>query len=375
MRSKFYLLYGTIILAYLAFLKQLIAMWSTHNTLVNFHHDINDLDWDIRPCTDNSTASSATKKTHKRFSVFACSIHSSTVAYTFYAPLTAAGWQRVGYKVIVIFVGDFRLAEASSSRLIATRRLLRRMGAIVLNIQCDKSYATKISQLVRVFVGLFPTDLVDDEDGIITTDSDLMPIDNRQYESNINSDGFLINSHCCGNFQRRGKTYRMLAMSHIFLTKKTWRALLLESVQRAELLSLNSSLDLLSSEAPFSFDTINLYAQHEFQLMYNQDMTKGDSAWFMDQILCSMLLTDYRQNHPNLIIEERNLTERLDRDFGILLWNKTSFEQFGDAHLPHDDVFIPYKWDILNNLLRFLFTSSQVNLFNKYYQLYNIVGG
>ncbi|CAF3871407.1 unnamed protein product, partial [Rotaria magnacalcarata] len=44
---------------------------------------------------------------NRRFAIFACSIHANTFAYTFYTPITAASWQRIGYQAIVVFVGDF----------------------------------------------------------------------------------------------------------------------------------------------------------------------------------------------------------------------------------------------------------------------------
>ncbi|CAF3916798.1 unnamed protein product, partial [Rotaria sp. Silwood1] len=43
----------------------------------------------------------------RKFAVFASSIHSELRSYIFYTPITAAAWQRIGYEVIVIFVGDF----------------------------------------------------------------------------------------------------------------------------------------------------------------------------------------------------------------------------------------------------------------------------
>ncbi|CAF1965509.1 unnamed protein product, partial [Rotaria magnacalcarata] len=353
---------------------QLLVRWFSNKDVLNFYNDENDPNWGLESFSHNSTVNSSSHNPTRRFAVFACSIHSSTLAYIFYAPLIVAAWRRVGYEVIVIFVGDFHLPEATSPRFNITRRFLRRMGAIVLKIQSNVSYATKISQLIRVFVGLLPTAVVKDEDGLITTDADLIPINSGQYEFDPRSDGFLINPLCCGNFQRRGSIYRMLPMSHVYLKKRTWRAILIQSKQRAELLFLNGSRELLSNNAQFSFQTINLYAHHEFSDIYDQNMVKGDSAWYMDQMLLSMLLTDYRGNHPSLVIAQRNLTERLDRDSGISYWNRSSFDQFGDAHLPHDEIFTPHYWEILNKLLRFLFTDTQVNIFNRYYYTYKLSG-
>jgi hypothetical protein len=370
MKLRFFLFFGMSCLVYFILYRQVMLVWPFQQTPIDIYNYMNGSAWTVKSVMGRSIVSSIRHKTGRRVAVFACSIHSSTTAYIFYTPLSAAAWQRIGYDVITLFVGDFRLVELQSS-LYITQQLLQQMGVLVLNVQCNASYATKISQLIRVFIGFLPSSFVGDEDGLITTDSDLIPLDYRQYEPSTNNDGFLINSYCCGLFNRRGKEYRMLPMSYIYLSKRTWQALLIESVHRSELLSLNVSLSLLSPETSLSSSMVSLYARHEFKHVFDQDMIKGDDAWYMDQILCSMLLTDYRQNHPNLRLSERNLTERLDRKFGILSWNRSSFEQFGDAHLPHDDIFEPSNWEILNKLLRFLFTDSQVDMLNQYYKQYS----
>ena len=52
---------------------------------------------------------------NRRFAIFACSIHAHVLAYTFYTPLTAASWKRVGYDSIVVFVGDFTKPNVMNS--------------------------------------------------------------------------------------------------------------------------------------------------------------------------------------------------------------------------------------------------------------------
>ncbi len=146
--------------------------------------------------------------------------------------------------------------------------------------------------------------------------------------------------------------------------------MLFESVQRAELLSISPDSNLLSYNAPLSFDTISIYARHEFRNVYDQRMDKGDLAWYMDQVLCSMLLTDYRHNHPEFLVSERSLGQRLDRVANISFWNRDNFEKFVDAHLFDDQIFDPSYWKVFNRFLSFVFKPHQVHLFNEYYQLY-----
>jgi hypothetical protein len=163
-------------------------------------------------------------------------------------------------------------------------------------------------------------------------------------------------------------------VGHIYLKKKAWRAMLMESKQRSELLvnATDQTQYLLSANASISFDLISLYARHEFKQIYDSVMNKGDSAWYMDQILCSMLITDYREKHKNFKISERGRAGRLDRANGIGYWNRDKFDQFGDAHLIHDSILQERNWKIFNKLLNALFSETLVKLFNDYYLQYLI---
>ncbi|UJR31962.1 hypothetical protein I4U23_019435 [Adineta vaga] len=312
---------------------------------------------------------------NRRFAIFGCSIHVFVQAYTYYTPITAASWQRIGYEVIVLFVGDFKKPNVLNHRLNLSRNYLKRIGAHIVDVQCNESYAVKISQLVRVFAGFLPDSIVQDEDNILTGDSDLMPLKAGEYKPTAGTDGFIFNAFCCGSFQRKQKSYRMFPMGHIFLQKKIWRAMVMESKQRAELLSKvdKPTQELLSENAPLSFETITLYARHEFQQVYDQRMDKGDAAWYMDQILCSMLLIDYRERHPTFNVSERGRIDRLDRAFGIGAWDRTNFDQYGDAHLVHDEVLQQGNWKIFTKLLKALFNDTMVTLFNDYYKQYMII--
>lgn len=146
---------------------------------------------------------------NRRFAIFACSIHSNVQAYTFYTPITAASWKRAGYETIVVFVGDFTHPNILTGRLNLSRNYLKRVGAYIVDIQCNASYAVKLSQLVRLFAGFLPDSIVHDDDDILTGDSDLMPLKPREYLPTSGTDGFIFNAHCCGSFKRRGRSYKM----------------------------------------------------------------------------------------------------------------------------------------------------------------------
>jgi hypothetical protein len=146
---------------------------------------------------------------NRRFAIFACSIHSSILAYTYYTPITAASWRRVGYETIVVFVGDFNKTNVLTARLNLSRTYLKHVGAHIVDVQCNESYSVKLSQLVRVFAGFLPDHIVHDDDDILTGDSDLMPLKVSEYQPTLGTNGFIFNAFCCGSFERRNKSYRM----------------------------------------------------------------------------------------------------------------------------------------------------------------------
>jgi hypothetical protein len=146
---------------------------------------------------------------NRRFAVFACSIHESIRAYTFYTPITAASWQRIGYEAIVVFVGNFSKPDVLTARLNLSRNYLKHVGAHVVDLQCSEAHSVKLSQLVRVFSGFLPDSIVEDEDNILTGDSDLIPLKGTEYKPSPGTNGFIFNAHCCGTFGRRGKNYKM----------------------------------------------------------------------------------------------------------------------------------------------------------------------
>lgn len=157
----------------------------------------------------NETRPPSPERQTRRFAIYGCSIHSTTQAYTFYTPIVAAAWKRAGYESIVVFVGDFTLPNVLTARLNLSRNYLKHVGAHILDLQCNASYATKLSQLVRVFSGFLPDSLVRDDDDVLTGDSDLMPLKTADYLPTTGTDGFIFNAFCCGSFQRRQRSYKM----------------------------------------------------------------------------------------------------------------------------------------------------------------------
>jgi hypothetical protein len=165
--------------------------------------------------SDQRIAIDSQTRMTRRFAVFACSIHSTTLTYLFYAPILVSSWKRLGYETIVIFVGDFNVSNVSTHRLNIIRTYLKHVGAHIIDIQCNAAYAVKVSQVIRVFVGFLPDSIVADDDSILTTDSDIMPLRASEYWPTLGTDGFIFNAFCCGTFKRRNRVYRMFPSKFI----------------------------------------------------------------------------------------------------------------------------------------------------------------
>ncbi|CAF4311322.1 unnamed protein product, partial [Rotaria magnacalcarata] len=66
-------------------------------------------------------------------------------------------------------------------RLNLSRNYLKHVGAHIIDVQCNESYSIKLSQLIRVFSGFLPDSIAQDDDNILTGDSDLIPLKASEY--------------------------------------------------------------------------------------------------------------------------------------------------------------------------------------------------
>ena len=330
------------------------------------------------PISSTSTTSISNKT--RRFVIFSSSIHSKLRSYIFYTPITAAAWQRLGYEVIVIFIGDWLSLKTIDSSILSqlnlTERFLQRLNVHIIHFQSDKAHSIKLSQLVRIFSGYLPDGIVRDHDYILTSDSDIIPLRADDYQIGENSIGFIYNAFCCGSFQRRNQTYQMYPLSHICLRKRIWRDLFLRSIQREELLIsdvANVNQQLLSDKPSLSFELISLYTRHEFPHLYDSNMTKGDAAWYMDQVYISMLIHDYFTKNSNIQLDKRRKNSvRLDPRLSLQAWEPARFKEYGDAHIIHDEIFDSYRWSPFKRLLDFLFDQNLANDFDFYYKQFTL---
>ncbi|CAF3581039.1 unnamed protein product [Rotaria socialis] len=334
----------------------------------------------------------------KQYVFATCSI-SSREAYCFYTPIVTLAWRRLGFEVIVIFVGDFinlkNHKKSEDIELIIDH--IHLFGGITYDFQASGGYDTRVAQLIRIFLAFLPMNFTNDDDYFTITDSDLIPLRREQYMLTKDyPDGFIVNRFCCGFFTQRNRSYQMIPMSHLYMKKRLWRKMVLQSFIHEELINitehfhsgLNGSYEyqfmrsyskrdlkslLLNEHKTIDFATLSLYARHEFQEVYEMPTIRAKAGWDMDQVLITMLLYDYLNKTTEgqqVKIHERKMLERLDRERPFLAWpTKLDFSQYGDAHITHN-IFQMKFWPTHLRLFKYLFNETIVQILNEYYRKY-----
>ena len=244
--------------------------------------------------------------------------------YTFNIPVVVHAWRRINIEPIVLIIKDdnqfINKENSSSSEII---KYLNLLNVQTLYIQANRNFSIVISQVIRMFIGIFPDDILLDDDFIMTTDSDLAPLNPSYYNVDMNRTETTItvwNAFCCGSFEHADKKmYRMFPMGHIGMTKKNWR-------NAIELNKMNYTLD---------GDSVLKMLLKMYGKDFKQDEAKGGFSWYADQRLISAYVNLYAENN-NKTLDLRGYSGiRLDRGNTEAGWNWSlaNKDKLTDAHL------------------------------------------
>ena len=224
----------------------------------------------------------------RKYVAISTSIQVEKNFYMFYLPVTCQSWRRIGFEPIIIMVlseindsfVDLRTynyynesqqdskkinAELTSLQL-KVIEYLKRLQVKIFYMRAFKKYEAQIGMLARIFLGYISKEYIaDDNDYIITSDTDLIPINHEYYEFSYKSDGEITvwNGFCCGIFEFKGEYYNEYAMSHIGMKKYMWRNILTYDV------NFNKFFETFSSEINFDRSSIvkvinELFGQNRF---------------------------------------------------------------------------------------------------------------
>ena len=321
------------------------------NVLVDKHKLVNNV-----PAVTNTTywfPHQNISLDHRKFAVLAVSTPvNNNYNYVFIIPLTVLAWKRVGYDTLMLIAGS-EVEWKNHTVLSAIYRYLMKLDCTVHFLNCEPKHRTMISQVSRLFAASVLRDLLRDDDYLITSDSDLWPINSSIYE--LKSPPYKIvntNSDCCGYFDFNGTTYKMLPMCSTGASTATWLELLADDIP------------------PQTAADILLYFNKRFgNDSTKQEVQKGENAgWYSDQRMMSILVQEWinRNNRSSVQYIPRDVRrDRIDR----ARWTSPSLVNKTDAHLL-ENAYNYKTWFQLTPLLRQMYgeDSSAFNFCMQYFE-------
>ena len=117
-------------------------------------------------------------KANRRFVIISVSVDQYKDFYYFNLPITVLAWRKIGIEPLVIVVKTSGQEINPLARKSIEYLELFRIQLLV--IDSEPGYEMTTSMLIRLFVGLVPDHLIRDDDLIISSDTDLIPV-NRNY--------------------------------------------------------------------------------------------------------------------------------------------------------------------------------------------------
>ncbi|RNA32007.1 hypothetical protein BpHYR1_053322 [Brachionus plicatilis] len=277
--------------------------------------------------------------------------------YFFYLPFAAQAWKRLGFQPIVLLVsteqGDLNNFNNQNGPALKTIKYLKKLGATVKLIKSQKYYGLMTSMICRLFVGAL--DFLDEEDYVVTSDSDLMPIRSQYYEIKDMEAITAWNSECCGNFMHKNRSYKMYPMGHIGMKKKHWKGVM-NLTSDAEI-QTKTIIDLL--EAFFSSNHVKK----------DNEIKRGDATWNADQIILSQKINIYSSDlNRTKIVQKPYQGIRLDRSQSLttlmnLVDNK--FSKLTDFHAFHSNFL--KRWIVTSKLLTKMFNNETLEILFSYH--------
>jgi len=143
----------------------------------------------------------------RKIVVVSANLDSKTNNYLFNLPMVCLAWRRLNFEPIVLIVSS----KLSQINKLANKSIeyLKFFNVKIVNVEAPSNYETMTGMLSRLFIGLLPDELAAANDFLITSDSDLYPI-NKEYYNILNNDAIKAwNAFCCGVFQHENNHYEM----------------------------------------------------------------------------------------------------------------------------------------------------------------------
>ena len=314
---------------------------------------------DVNVYNDSSLEIIVEKSVARRFAVISTSIvDENFFYYMFYIPICSLAWRRIGYEPLVLIVRN----NASQLTTVSNKTIecLNYFKVAVIFVEAPQAYERQIGMLARLFGGLLPNSIVNEQDFLILCDSDLIPISKETFHFYNTNAISIVNAFGTGALvEHKGKKYDMFPMSYIGMRKWQWR----------EVMQLKKSSIL-------NGDTIMDHVKRilvEARFVKDSDIVHGGDGWFTDQYTVTIAINDYMRS-DDAVRRKRKLNKfkfpglRMDRVEDKSCWYQKlsgKFDQVIDAHMFHADAKAKFEW--IYDLLLKLFGK---NICNKHLDKY-----
>lgn len=273
--------------------------------------------------------------------------------YTFFLPITSMAWLKIGYQPIVILVSsDYSKLSQLGSKSV---EYLKKLGVKLIQIESVPGYEKMTCMISRLFIGYI--DLLEDDDFVLTSDSDLIPIQKEFYSINKTDSIVILNANCCGSFEFNRKVYKMFPMSYIGMKKSKWRDLM--GLQQSHKIDTK----LILNKVVRVFQNLSLIKR-------NDQIRAGDESWFLDQKMVSLMISNYIKNNISQLELKAYQGTRLDRESfkSELDIDDANFEQLTDFHMFHENLF--QNWNLMNLFFKKFFDQKSYKFVIEYYREY-----
>jgi hypothetical protein len=212
--------------------------------------------------------------------------------------------------------------------------------------------------MARIYLGALPNEIVKENDYIITTDSDLIPVSNSYFNFYNTKAITVLNAYCIGFVDRKRKKYEMFPMAYIGMRKWQWKEVMnMSGKEELNGETMMTHLRLIHGDGMFR---------------KNVEVMRGDEIWYLDQKTVTIVINEY-VNDENFKFK-RKLNKfrftgfRLDRSDTPSRWygKIDSFNLVIDAHMYHADSKVKVK--LIVDFLKRLFNKNICDMLNTYFR-------
>ena len=252
----------------------------------------------------------------RKYAVISFTDDKKGVDYAYLAPFAVAAWKRIGWSSIVVHVKTQQQDVSIAMTTLQNAVSALDPTALFLTIPTRTENAATVAQLVRLFIASL--DHIADDDVLLTSDADILPISRKAYELDPVDVMNVLNADCCGSINVGAHKVLMQPMTNVIGTKRNWRKLME--------LSLVQDLSHLDMQKWLS--------DHKFEQFPNSSVIKGENdLWYMDQRILSLRL--HHSPVPVKKIPRKTSEDRVDRIYAETWPSRISLadlEQKTDLH-------------------------------------------